>query len=59
MTMLCNPTWLRVTLYLAIVLFPVLSIYMFTLSLDEFRANEINSELCNFFKEFNGTAKEE
>ena len=49
MTMLCNPTWLRVTLYLAIVLFPVLSIYMFTLSLDEFRANEIIKSLGYLF----------
>lgn len=49
MTMLYNPTWLRVILYLAIILFPVLSIYMFALSLDEFRANEIIKSLGYLF----------
>lgn len=49
MTMLCNPTWLRVILYFAIVMFPVLSVSMFSFSLDEYRANEITKSLGYLF----------
>ena len=49
MTMLYNPTWLRVVLYLAIVMFPVLSVSMFSFSLDEYRSNEITKSLGYLF----------
>ena len=49
MSMLYNLVWLRVILYLAIVLFPMLSIYMFILSLGEFQANEISKSLGYLF----------
>jgi len=49
MTTLYKPTWLRVILYLAIVFFPVLSIYMFILSIGEYQADEITKSLGYLF----------